>query len=147
MTLSLKLNISIVNALWTILVGEQLELTDPKIVDLISLFDKFVRSGTRPSVFLMSLSSTLVKLVDPTFKRASTLFNEIKKLILPFIDDHMETVDHDSPRDYMDIYLTNILNTTDPNSSFYGKRGKESLIASILDLFLAGSETIWGFEN
>ena len=93
----------------------------------------------------MSLSSTLVKLIDPTFKRASTLFSEIKKLIRPFIDEHMETVDHDSPRDYMDIYLTNIQNTTDPNSSFHGKRGKESLIASILDLFLAGSVNAGGF--
>ena len=45
---------------------------------------------------------------------------------------------HDSPRDFVDVYLKEISKTKDPSSSFFGKRGEESLVAVLLDLFLAG---------
>ena len=47
---------------------------------------------------------------------------------------------HDAPRDFVDVYLKEIAKTTDQSSSFFGSRGEESLIAVLLDLFLAGDE-------
>ncbi len=44
----------------------------------------------------------------------------------------------ETPRDFVDVYLKEVSNSTNPDSSFYGKRGEESLIAVLLDLFLAG---------
>lgn len=36
------------------------------------------------------------------------------------IKTHRETIQEDSPRDFIDIYLTEMQKTTDPGSSFYG---------------------------
>jgi hypothetical protein len=44
-------------------------------------------------------------------------------------------------RDFIDVYLTEIENETDPGSSFYREKGIENLIQSLSDLFFAGSET------
>ena len=41
----------------------------------------------------------------------------------------------------MDVYLSEISKTSNIKSSFYGKRGEESLISTMTDLFLAGTET------
>ena len=38
-------NISIVNALWGILVGERLELTDPKLHRILAAFDSLLRGN------------------------------------------------------------------------------------------------------
>ena len=67
------------------------------------------------------------------------LFDDIKSIIvIPAINEHKESLDSENPRDFMDVYLSQVENTKDPNSSFHGKRGEESLIASLIDLFLAG---------
>jgi hypothetical protein len=53
----------------------------------------------------------------------------------------LETLDEDNPRDFTDVMLMEIKNTTDPTSSFYGQTGKDALLNVIIDLFLAGQET------
>ena len=45
----------------------------------------------------------------------------------------------DSPRDFVDVYLKEIHKTSNKSSSFYGQKGEDSLIAVLLDLFLAGN--------
>ena len=68
------------------------------------------------------------------------LFDDIKKIIvIPAINEHKESLDSENPRDFMDVYLSQVESTKDPNSSFHGTRGEESLIASLIDLFLAGN--------
>ena len=54
---------------------------------------------------------------------------------------HKETIDVNAPRDYIDMMLIEIEATKDPSSSFFGKRGLDSLKVNLFDLFLAGSET------
>jgi len=44
-------------------------------------------------------------------------------------------------RDFIDVYLTEIESTKDPESSFFGEKGIENLVMSLSDLFFAGSET------
>ena len=57
---------------------------------------------------------------------------------------HLKTYDENDMRDFMDCYLTEmkrVTETNDTNSSFYGDQGEVHLKASILDLYIAGSET------
>ena len=69
------------------------------------------------------------------------LFDDIKNIIIaPSMDEHKKSMDSENPRDFMDVYLTQVKNTNDTNSSFHGKKGEESLIATMIDLFLAGNE-------
>ena len=69
------------------------------------------------------------------------LFDDIKNVIVaPSMNEHKKSMDSENPRDFMDVYLTQVKNTSDPNSSFHGKKGEESLIATMIDLFLAGNK-------
>ncbi len=67
------------------------------------------------------------------------MYSNVMDLILPIMNEHEETFDADSMRDFIDVYLREIANARDPGSSFHGEWGRKSLLSSILDLFLAGS--------
>ena len=74
------------------------------------------------------------------YKAVSEVFTAIKDLVNDVLERHKSNIDPSNPQDFMDIYINEINKTKDTSSSFYGKRGEESLIASMLDLFLAGME-------
>ena len=57
------------------------------------------------------------------------------------MEEHAATLDHNEPRDFIDKALVEINATTDPASSFFGARGRVSLVNNLMDLFAAGSET------
>jgi cytochrome P450 len=66
------------------------------------------------------------------------------------IDTHKSSIDPDNSRDMMDLYLNEIENTNDVNSSFYKETGHFAWIKSFTDLFIAGMETtsttlLWTF--
>ena len=50
-------------------------------------------------------------------------YTDVAKMIKELIESHKATHDKDHPRDFIDCYLTEIANTTDPLSSFYQERG------------------------
>ena len=66
------------------------------------------------------------------------------------INEHKSMMDPDNIRDMIDVYLNEIENTTDPDSSFYRDRGHFAMLNNFIDLFVAGMETtsssiIWTF--
>ena len=69
----------------------------------------------------------------------------LRKTILVLVEEqvvkHNQARDGDNARDMMDLFLNEIQNTTDPNSSFYGSRGHYAMINDHIELFLAGMET------
>ena len=75
---------------------------------------------------------------DKDYEKQKKLFDEINEIVQPYISNHQENFDPNDPKDFMDVYLNEISSTNDVNSSFYGKRGEESLISTMFDLFIAG---------
>lgn len=141
MSMNLKLNLSIVNALWYLLTGEHFDLEDAKLQAIVAKFDAVLRlelKNTPLSIFLEGVWPDLVKLTSPGFGHMTDLFTDIKDLVKKSLDEHKASFDAEHPRDFMDIYLAEIGKTDSKNSSFHGKRGEESLISTMLDLFLAG---------
>ena len=67
--------------------------------------------------------------------------HQLVDLMQEAIVEHQQTLDPSAPRDYTDVVLAEIQNTTDPSSSFYGQVGLDNLKVALFDLFLAGSET------
>ena len=67
--------------------------------------------------------------------------HEVSDMMLENIVKHKESLDVNSPRDFIDMMLIEIENTTDESSSFYGQLGIDNLKVTLFDLFLAGSET------
>lgn len=170
------MNISILNALWNMLVGETLDLEDEKTSKLIKMFDTFLRESS-------SLISPIINLLpNPMwatlpilkkifgFDRAKEVSDLSFEFIKSYIDSHKKTFDAHNIRDFTDLMLLEIKNTTNPESSFFGKTGnfdslelffypcfytihflgENALVCNLLDLFMAGMETtstslLWTF--
>ncbi len=127
--LNRTMNISILNALWSILVGEKLDLDDPKLAEIIQLFDSFFRTANGPASAISAIlpHSSMVKWPGirklTRFDAAQKTFKATQEFIHPYILEHKKTLDPDNIRDFVDLMLCEIENTTNPESSFYGETG------------------------
>ncbi len=126
------MNISILNALWFILVGEKLDLEDPQSTKCMNLIDDLFRKIGSNTVSLSTLNillphSSLAKLpILENFtgwKHFNKTFKELADFIFPIIEEHKKTLDPNNVRDFMDLMLLEIQNTHDKDSSFYGDAG------------------------
>ena len=125
MTLNHTINVSILNALWFMLVGEKWELSDPKPRKIIELIDEFIRTSEGPTTAISSLCPWPDLLLLPGFKKIFSLdvigqmFDLMVDLIQPLIETHKSTLDEENVRDFMDLYLKEVNNTSGQTSSFY----------------------------
>lgn len=130
MDLNRTMNISILNALWSILVGERLDLEDPKLAMIIELFDELLRENSGPTSPIVQILPHPSMAKWPGLRkitgvdRAFRTFNAMQDFIEPYIIEHKKTLDEDNIRDFVDLMLLEIQNTTDPDSSFFGDTGK-----------------------
>lgn len=94
------------------------------------MFDKFLRESSSLISPLINLLPNPMWATWPVFR---TILNfdkakEISKLAFDFInvyvENHKQTLDPENIRDFTDLMLLEIKNTSDPSSSFYGKIGK-----------------------
>jgi cytochrome P450 family 2 subfamily U polypeptide 1 len=127
------MNISILNALWSILVGEKLDLDDPKLAAIITMFDNLFRNTSGQASLMLAIlpHPSMAKLpglrhitgIDLAFKT----FKATEEFIEPYITEHKRTLDPENIRDFVDLMLIEIQNTSDKDSSFYGSTGKNLL--------------------
>ena len=62
-------------------------------------------------------------------------------MVVPYIEEHESTLDHNNIRDFLDLMLLEHKNSSDSSSCFNGKLGKATIVNSIIDLFFTGMET------
>ena len=123
------MNISILNALWLILVGEKRELDDPKLASIIKVFDESLRENNGQSSPIVSILPHPSMAKWPILRtitgmdKAFQTNKELQEFIEPYINKHQQTLDPDNIRDFVDLMLLEIQNTTNTDSSFYGKTG------------------------
>ena len=123
------MNISILNALWSLLVGEKLDLEDPKLVTIVEMFDELFKDQSTIAMAVLSFlpHPSLAKL--PILRNLTSMEKNFKTLgatqefIEPYITEHKRTLDPENIRDFVDLMLLEIENTTDKESSFYGETG------------------------
>ena len=148
-------NISIVNALWFILVGERLELTDPKLLKLMSGIDNMLRGNGGGSIIAtllphpsMALWPGIKELTG--FDKTIKVFQDMQEFIKPYLEQHKKELDLDDAKDFMDLMLQEVSLAKDSSSSFHGHVGHSAIFNNMIDLFLAGMETtssslLWTF--
>ena len=131
MDLNRTMNISILNALWSLLVGEKLELDDPKLVDIVGMFDELLHQQSGAAFALLTIlpHPSMAKL--PILRHLTGMHHNFKtfeatqEFIEPYMTEHKRTLDPDNVRDFVDVMLLEIEATTDTESSFYGQTGNK----------------------
>ena len=65
-----------------------------------------------------------------------------EELAREIIEKHVNSYTPGNERDFIDVALTKIYDTTDPSSMFYKDVGIKNLHYTLIDMFFAGSDTM-----
>ena len=144
LSLASTFNISVLNALWAILVGEKLPLGNPKILKLVNGINRHVKKTSGMTRWVSMLPNPRLLLLCKNrvgLHLLEEIFREIGGMVEDQIKSHKSTHNPDNVRDMMDLFINEIEKTTDKTSSFYGKPGYYAMINDYIDLFVAGMET------
>ena len=83
-----KTNLSVVNALWMILTGERLSLTDERLLKILKSVENVLKSAQVASLVAL-LFPNLFKRFSSRFERARKMFEDCKTLMRSAIKAHM----------------------------------------------------------
>ena len=143
------LNVSVLNGLWSLLVGEKLQLNDPRLKKIVELMDKLLR-GQGPSGALATMFPfpemirwpIISNIVGLDLETNFQTIDQMKQVVEAYVEDHKTSLNEDNIRDFLDVYLIEIeKHRSDKESSFHQERGHYMLINLLIDLFIAGMET------
>jgi len=144
LSMSLIYNVSVVNALWTIISGTRLSLDDPALHNLIEKIDAMMKEFGHATVLNVVPS---IRHVMPEWSG----WNRTKRTILGTIDFVRTAIDqHESnynedveenPKDFIDAFLNQINDKANIGTSFHEKLGHHNLESVMLDLMIGGVET------
>lgn len=133
------LGISSINILWAVMGGVRFPRKDPQLMHLVDSLNKLFRAGD-VSGGLVNAFPFLRHFVSENHREniVQRGFDLVESFIQKSVNEHKAELDIANPRDFIDIYLTEIRNNSNnPNTSFTEKQ----LIAACTDVFSAGAET------
>ena len=122
-------NAAIINVLWHIVASKRFDPDAEDTKEMMEKLNKIFASGFNIRTLFPDF---LGQFFPYSEEDKSTL--EMKEVMKNLIDEHIADIDHDNPRDFIDVYLKQT--SQDPESF-----NIEQLIVTILDFFLAGTET------
>jgi len=143
--LGTRLNVAILNALWKIITGSELDVNNPSDLVIFEQLNNFIRGGgAGQNHLLFVLFPSLAKLLPAYSARIAKpiidTLDGIRAIITKHSAEHRETFDENNLRDYLDVHIA-AQQSANPGSSFHGEVGQQNEECGIIDLFLAGTET------
>ncbi|XP_028652525.2 cytochrome P450 2C23-like isoform X1 [Erpetoichthys calabaricus] len=126
------------NVICSIVFGQRFEYQDKRFVFLLKLINENVRLGSSPSGQLYNVFPSMMDVLPGTFNMIKKNGTELIEFVSEMIKDHKQTLSDDDPRDYIDAFLIK-MNQEKGNcdTEFH----YDNLRATVLNLFLAGTET------
>lgn len=131
------------NTLWHMISGENFDISDSKIAKLMEHYLQSIQYTMKTGLGFFSW----LKHFAPELSGYNN-FDMICKQLHAFVKDsfesHRKTMDWDQPpRDLIDAYIHELEDKSNLNryESFQGSVGIKNAVASVVELFLAGSET------
>uniref|UniRef100_A0A8C4RBG9 Uncharacterized protein n=1 Tax=Erpetoichthys calabaricus TaxID=27687 RepID=A0A8C4RBG9_ERPCA len=137
---TITLSRAVSNVICSIVFGQRFDYQDKNFVDLLSLLEAHLRLLSKPigMVRMFEFSNSLTKLIPGPFNKMLMNVNELTTFTSAMIDKHKATLVSDSPRDYIDSFLIKMKQeSNNPDTEF----NYDNLNMTILDLFIAGTET------
>ena len=121
-------NAAIINVLWQIVASKRFEPDHPDTERMMAMLNAQFKAGIRPVFFVPHFLGKYVPLQD-----VDHYLLEMKSMMRKLISEHKESIDHENPRDFIDVYLTEM--KSNPSLD------EEHLAVICVDFFQAGSET------
>ncbi|KAG8223772.1 hypothetical protein J437_LFUL001492 [Ladona fulva] len=123
-----------INVLWCIVAGKRYSISDPFINEVLDCAVKLFR-------LCESGGGSIISKLFPflgTFPRLMHYRKRVQTFLMEEIRKHKESLDSNSPRDFIDVYLTEMEKQKFNKQSTFEER---QLVETCLDLFVAGSDS------
>ena len=98
-------NTAVVNTLWQIVASKRLESDDPRTEKIIEMVNSQVEG-----VSLWNFFPNIRQQFPPNFLKQDRDALQIKSMMKELIAEHLQDIDYENPRDFMDVYLTQMNN-------------------------------------
>ncbi|XP_072919914.1 cytochrome P450 2C19-like isoform X2 [Hemitrygon akajei] len=126
------------NIICSITFGKRFDYEDKQLLWLMELVAEIARSWSSPWIQLYNAFPRIMDFLPGPHRKVSQNITNLRSFLAKTIQSHKETVQKDSPRDYIDCFLTKMDEEKDElNSEFFHK----NLLLTTQDLFIAGTET------
>ncbi|CAJ1060406.1 cytochrome P450 2J2-like [Xyrichtys novacula] len=134
----LTLNNAVSNIICSLVFGHRFEYSDEKFRQLIACFEKGLQGLASVWAEFHNSFPLLMRQLPGPHQTFLHVFNSVKDFIREEVKEHKKKWDPSDERDYIDCYLNEIQTAKGQADSTFDE---ENLVACVLDLFVAGSET------
>ncbi|XP_005415127.1 PREDICTED: cytochrome P450 2B4-like isoform X2 [Chinchilla lanigera] len=126
------------NIICSIVFGKRFDYKDHQFLRLLDLFYKTFSLGSSFSSQVLELFPSILKHFPGPHREIYKNMQEINTFIGHSVEEHRDTLDPSSPRDFIDTFLLRMdKDKADQHTEFHHK----NLILTSLSLFFAGTET------
>ncbi|XP_078140113.1 cytochrome P450 2F3-like [Centroberyx gerrardi] len=135
---SFFLSCTMSNVICCLVFGQRFSYDDDKFLRLLKIIAEIPMFGSSPWGQLYNIFPWIMERLPGHQHTLLALIEEVREFIRMKIQEHQETIDHSSPRDYIDCFLTRLNQEKDnPTTEFH----YDNLVSTVWNLYLAGTET------
>uniref|UniRef100_A0A673BSN7 Cytochrome P450 2G1-like n=1 Tax=Sphaeramia orbicularis TaxID=375764 RepID=A0A673BSN7_9TELE len=132
------LSCSVSNVICCLVFGQRFDYNDDHFLHLLQITAAILEFTSSPSGLLYDIFPQLMECLPGRHHKLFTGIEELKKFIRKNIQEHEDTLDMSSPRDYIDCFLTRANMEKDlPTTEF----NNDNLVPTVLNLFAAGTDS------
>ncbi|NP_001316227.1 cytochrome P450 2G1-like precursor [Ictalurus punctatus] len=126
------------NIICALVFGERFSYEDCHFLRLLQVFTGVLQFGSSTWGQLYNIFPWLIELLPGKHRKVMNDVDEVMDFSRGKVQEHKDSLDPDNPRDFIDCFLIRLKQEKDnPNTEFH----YENLIATVLNLFLAGTES------
>ncbi|XP_041658209.1 cytochrome P450 2A10-like [Cheilinus undulatus] len=134
-TFSLSCTVS--NVICCLVFGERFDYEDKEFLRLLNIISDTLRYVSGPGGQLYNVFPWLMERLPGRHHKVFAQIEELRGFIKKKIQEHKDSLDPSSPRDFIDCFLIRMDQEKDiPTTEFH----YENLVSTVLNLFLAGTE-------
>ncbi|XP_053577689.1 cytochrome P450 2G1-like isoform X1 [Bombina bombina] len=127
------------NIIASVVFGERFEYEDKQYLYLLDILNKIFSAFSSVSVQMYNVYPNIVEKLPGLHNQMFKGFEQIKTLVAQRVKTHQETLDPNSPRDFIDCFLIKMEQEKDmPESEFH----MDALLNTMVDFVVAGTETV-----
>ena len=143
MDVSQFFNIVVLASLWKLISGESLKIGDPELSSLLNNAQSIAKEFGNPLVHVSMNFLPLFKILNAI---GVIKLMESTKDIFAYCKRGMDNqndkgIDGENPLTFIEAFMHKINTTTDSSSPLHDKLGELNLLNTLLDFFIAGSDT------
>ncbi|XP_076002149.1 cytochrome P450 2Y3 [Genypterus blacodes] len=135
---SLIMSRTVSNVICCMVFGQRFTDEDQQFCRLLNIISEVLRFGSSPRGQMFNVFPWLMERLPGHHHTVFAQIEEIREFIKMKIQEHQDTIDYSSPRDYIDCFLMRMdQEKNNPETEFH----QDNMLSTVLNLFLAGTET------